>query len=66
MLNHLGIPIDSAKANGQKRDVSKGLAMYHRRLEKLLKWTIAENTLGVRYVENLVKVIEPEFSIREW
>jgi len=66
VLNHLGLPTDSAKMNGQKRDFSKGMAFFQRHLEDVLKWTVLENTTGVDQIENLVRVLEPDFSILNW
>lgn len=63
VVNHLGLPIDSAKINGQKRDVSKSLAFYHKPIYGIMKDTIRRNTLGVRKCESVIQILEPGFTV---
>lgn len=63
VVNHLGLPINSARVNGQKRDVSKSLAFYHKPIREILADNISFNTLGVKKFESVVQVLEPEFHI---
>lgn len=63
VVNHLGLPIDSARINGQKRDVSKSLAFFHRGLRDLLEDSVRRNTIGVRKCENVIQILEPGFRL---
>lgn len=62
-LNHQGLPMNSAKLNGQRRDISKSAAMYHRGMTGLLESTILENAVDLRKFESLVRSVEPEFRM---
>jgi hypothetical protein len=64
-LNHLGLPIDTTQ-NGQRRDPSKSMALFHRNLPKLLDYVTKANTADVKKFEDLVKVLEPDFKIDLW
>ena len=64
-LNHTGLPEDTTK-NGQRRDPSKTLAMFHRGLYDLLGSSVRENALETGRFENLVKVLEPDFDFSKW
>jgi hypothetical protein len=63
VVNHLGLPIDSAKVNGQKRDVSKSLAFYEKPIRAIMEDTIKSNTLGVRKCESVIQILEPGFTL---
>ena len=62
-LNHLGLPMNNAKLNGQRRDISKSAAMFHRMMKGLLKESILENAVDLKKFESLVKTLEPSFTI---
>ena len=62
-LNHLGLPMNNARLNGQRRDISKSAAMFHRRMESLLRSSILENAVDLGKFESLVKTLEPEFTM---
>lgn len=64
-VNHLGLPVNRARANGQRRDFAKSAAMYHRRMHKLLQYLIRENTKGIRKFELLVQGVEPDFGFED-
>ncbi len=64
-VNHLGLPVNSARANGQRRDFAKSAALYHRRMQPLLRHVIRENTKGIKKFELLVRGLEPEFEFEE-
>jgi len=64
-LNHLGLPMNNARLNGQRRDISKSAAMHHRGMNQLLMSTILENAVDLRKFESLVRVLEPEFRMSE-
>jgi hypothetical protein len=63
VTNHLDLPIDRAKVNGQKRDISKSLAFFHKPIRGILKDTIRRNTLGSKKCESVIQILEPNFTI---
>lgn len=63
VVNHLGLPIDAARVNGQKRDISKSLAFYHKPIRGIMKDTIERNTLGVKKCEAVIQALEPGFTL---
>jgi len=63
VTNHLGLPIDSAKINGQKRDVSKSLAFFHKPIRNILADSISSNTLGSKKMEAVAQILEPGFQL---
>jgi len=65
VVNHLGLPIDSARVNGQKRDVSKSLAFFHRGLNRILADNIKSNTIGIKKCESVMRILEPNFKLNE-
>ena len=64
-LNHLGLPMNNARLNGQRRDISKSAAMYHRGMNGLLRSTILENAVDLSKFESLVQALEPGFRMSE-
>lgn len=58
--NHHDIPVDSARLSGQRRDLSKAMAMASRNLHGFLEHTIREDVSGTEHVRSVASVLEPE------
>lgn len=58
----LGLSMDQTK-NGQRRDPSKSMAMFHRGLKSLLASSALRSTMDVNYLEELAGVLEPGFRL---
>jgi hypothetical protein len=58
--NHHGIPVNSGKRGGQKRDLAKLIAMQSRGLHTIVDRSIEDNMAGMRHFEQIASVLEPE------
>jgi len=58
--NHHGIPVDSGKRGGQKRDLAKLIALQSHGLHRIVQRSIEDNMAGMRHFEQVVSVLEPE------
>lgn len=58
--NHHGIPVNSGKRGGQKRDLAKLIAMQSRGLALVVERSIQDNLAGLRHFEQMAGVLEPE------
>ena len=59
-MNHHGIPTDVARKSGQRRDLSKAMAMAGRGLHECLAESIRDNISGIDHVRRMACVLEPE------
>jgi hypothetical protein len=59
--NHHGIPVNSARLSGQRRDLGKAMAMSARNLHGFLAHTIREDASGTRHVRNVASVLEERY-----
>jgi hypothetical protein len=59
-VNHHGVPVDSARLSGQRRDLSKAMAFASRGLHHTLTDSIRRNVSGAHYVRSIASVLEPE------
>lgn len=66
VINHRGLPTNSANRNGCRRDMGKSLAFGHRNLKKILAWTVSNNVVGIDVVQKLIGAVEPSFRFSSW
>jgi len=58
--NHHGVPINSGRLGGQKRDLAKLIAMESHGLVDIVDASLRENMAGVKYFSSVASVLEPE------
>ena len=62
-VNHHNIPVDSAQLCGQRRDLSKALALSSRGLNATLAHLILEDIAGTGHVRKIVSILEPRYLV---
>lgn len=58
--NHHGVPVDSGKLGGQKRDLAKLIAMESHGYVEIIEHNLHDHTAGVDHFAKLASVLEPK------